>query len=132
MQAQIINLLKDLQDTLKLTFLFIAHDLSVVQHFSDRVGVMYLGRLVELAPVMDLFRKPLHPYTRLLLASVPLPDPAARKKREYLKGDVPAHIQHPAGCRFHPRCPIAEARCKTEDPPLRELAPGHWAACHLA
>ena len=131
-QAQIINLLKDLQETLKLTFLFIAHDLSLVQHFSDRVGVMYLGRMVELAPAMELFRQPLHPYTRVLLASAPIPDPAARKKREPLKGDLPSVLQAPSGCRFHPRCPIAEARCKSEDPPLRELSPGHWAACHLA
>lgn len=131
-QAQIINLLKDLQESLKLTFLFIAHDLSVVQHFSDRIGVMYLGRIAELAPAMELFQRPLHPYTRVLLASVPVPDPSARKKRDQVKGDLPAMVQSPSGCRFHPRCPIAEARCKVDDPPLRELAPGHWAACHLA
>lgn len=131
-QAQIVNLLKELQEKLQLTFLFIAHDLSIVQHFSDRIGVLYLGKMVELSPGMELFREPLHPYTRVLLASVPVPDPAARKKREALKGEVPTPVDPPSGCRFHPRCPIAIDRCKTEEPLLRELRPGHWAACHLA
>ncbi len=131
-QAQIINLLKELQEKLQLTFLFIAHDLSVVQHFSDRIGVLYLGKMAELSPAMDLFREPLHPYTRVLLASVPIPDPAARKKREAMKGEVPTPVDPPSGCRFHPRCPIAMDRCKIEEPLLRELRPGHWAACHLA
>ncbi len=131
-QAQIINLLKELQEKLQLTFLFIAHDLSIVQYFCDRIGVLYLGKMVELSPGMDLFREPLHPYTRVLLASVPVPDPAARKKREALKGEVPTPVDPPSGCRFHPRCPIAIDRCKTEEPSLREFRPGHWAACHLA
>ena len=131
-QAQIINLLKDLQETLKLTFLFIAHDLSVVQHFSDRVGVMYLGKIVEMSPALELYRQPLHPYTRVLMASIPVPDPAARRKRDALPGDLPTQANPPSGCRFHPRCPIAEARCKTEEPQLRELSPGHWVSCHLA
>lgn len=131
-QAQIVNLLKDLQEKLQLTFLFIAHDLSIVQHFSDRIGVLYLGKMVELSPGMDLFREPLHPYTRVLLASVPVPDPAARRKREPMKGEVPTPVDPPSGCRFHPRCPIAIDRCKIDEPLLRELRPGHWAACHLA
>jgi oligopeptide/dipeptide ABC transporter ATP-binding protein len=131
-QAQIVNLLKELQEHLKLTFVFIAHDLSVVEHFCDRIAVMYLGRIVELAPSLDLFRTPAHPYTRLLLSSVPVPDPAARPKREGLRGEVPAVFDPPSGCRFHPRCPIAVDRCRTEDPALRELSPGHQAACHLA
>lgn len=130
-QAQIVNLLSDLQEKLNLTFLFIAHDLSVVQHFSNRIGVMYLGKLVELAPSRELFRTPLHPYTKVLLSSIPVPDPAARKKRDGLHGEVPSLLSPPAGCRFHPRCPIAVDRCKTEEPPLREIHTGHFAACHL-
>jgi oligopeptide transport system ATP-binding protein len=129
-QAQIINLLKDLQETLKLAFLFIAHDLSVVQHFSDRIGVMYLGKIVEISPALELFSRPLHPYTSVLLASIPIPDPEARRKRD--PQPDPLMIHPPSGCRFHPRCPIAEARCKTEEPGMRELAPGHWVACHKA
>ncbi len=131
-QAQIINLLQELQEKLHLTFLFIAHDLSVVQHFSDRIGVMYLGRIVELAPSLSLFQQPQHPYTRVLLNSVPVPDPKVRRKKETLKGEVPSPVDVPAGCRFHPRCPIAVERCKTEEPVLRVIAPDHWAACHLA
>lgn len=131
-QAQIINLLKDLQSKLKLTFLFIAHDLSVVRYFSNRIGVMYLGKLVEISPSYELFQMPLHPYTKVLLASIPIPDPEARKKMETLKGDIPTPLNPPSGCRFHPRCPIAVDRCKTEEPALRELRPGHYAACHLA
>ncbi len=131
-QAQIVNLLKELQEKLQLTFLFIAHDLSVVQHFSDRIGVLYLGKMVELSPSLDLFREPLHPYTRVLLASIPVPDPGARKKREPMKGEVPTPVDPPTGCRFHPRCPLAIDRCKIEEPLLRELRPNHWAACHLA
>lgn len=130
-QAQIINLLKDLQETLKLTFLFIAHDLSVVQHFSDRVGVMYLGKIVEMSPALELFRRPLHPYTRVLMTSIPVPDPASRRKRDAVQGDLAMQANPPSGCRFHPRCPIAEARCKREEPQLRELSPGHWVSCHL-
>jgi oligopeptide transport system ATP-binding protein len=131
-QAQIINLLKELQEKLKLTFVFIAHDLSVVEHFSDRIGVMYLGKMVEIAPSVDLFREPLHPYTKVLLNSIPIPDPALRKKRKALAGEVPIATDPPSGCRFHPRCPIAVARCKVEEPPLRLLRPNHFVACHLA
>jgi peptide/nickel transport system ATP-binding protein len=131
-QAQIINLLKDLQQKLALTFVFIAHDLSVVQHFSDRIAVMYLGKIVELASSVELFQKTQHPYTRLLLNSVPNPDPAVRNRKEPMKGEVPSAIEHPPGCSFHPRCPIAVDRCKKEVPLLREITPGHHAACHLA
>lgn len=130
-QAQIVNLLKDLQESLNLTFLFIAHDLSVVQHFSDRIGVMYLGRIVEMSPSLELFRSPLHPYTRALMSSIPVPDPAARKTRAALAGDVAVQVDLPSGCRFHPRCPLAQERCKAEDPALRELSPGHFVACHV-
>ena len=130
-QAQIVNLLKDLQETLELTFLFIAHDLSVVQHFSDRIGVMYLGRIVEISPSLELFRSPLHPYTRALMSSIPVPDPAARRKRAPLPGDPATQVNLPSGCRFHPRCPLAQERCKSEEPALRELAPGHSVSCHF-
>ena len=131
-QAQIINLLKHLQEALQLTFLFIAHDLSIVHHFSDRVAVMYLGRIVELANTGELFRRPLHPYTQILLKSVPVADPTARSNRSVLKGEVPSPVDIPGGCRFHPRCPVAENRCKTIEPELREIGEGHWVACHLA
>jgi oligopeptide transport system ATP-binding protein len=133
-QAQIINLLEDLQAEYKLTLLFIAHDLSVVRHISDRVAVMYLGRIVELADRQALYEEPLHPYTRALLSAVPIPDPALESKRErmVLRGEVPSPLNPPSGCVFHPRCPMAIDRCSAELPPLRELRPGHWAACHLA
>jgi len=133
-QAQIINLLEDLQARLGLTYLFIAHDLSVVRHISNRVAVMYLGRIVELADRNALYEDPLHPYTRALLSAVPIPDPAleATRERMVLRGEVPSALNPPAGCAFHPRCPIAVERCSAEIPPLRELKPGHWAACHLA
>jgi oligopeptide transport system ATP-binding protein len=133
-QAQIINLLEDLQDRLGLTYLFIAHDLSVVRHISDRVAVMYLGRIVELAERGALYEAPQHPYTRALLSAVPIPDPALEAKRErtVLRGEVPSPLNPPSGCVFHPRCPIAVERCSAEVPPLREIRPGHWAACHLA
>jgi oligopeptide transport system ATP-binding protein len=131
-QAQIINLLQDLQEKLKLSFVFIAHDLSVVQHFSDRIAVMYLGKIVELAFSEELFKVPLHPYTQVLLTSIPVPDPTMRKNRDLLKTDVPSLLNLPTGCRFHSRCPIAIERCKSEEPELRELRPGHWVACHLA
>ena len=133
-QAQIINLLEELQAELGLTYLFIAHDLSVVRHISDRVAVMYLGKLVELADRNALYEDPLHPYTRALLSAVPIPDPKleARRERTVLRGEVPSPLKPPSGCVFHPRCPIAVDRCSAETPALREIRPGHWAACHLA
>ena len=132
-QAQIINLLEELQTRLGLTYLFIAHDLSVVRHISDRVAVMYLGRIVELADRQALYEEPLHPYTRALLSAVPIPDPQleAHRERIVLRGEVPSPLNPPSGCVFHPRCPIAVDRCSAEIPPLREIKPGHWAACHL-
>ena len=130
-QAQVINLLEDLQRQFGLTYLFIAHDLSVVEHISRRVAVMYLGRIVELASAHDLYATPRHPYTEALLSAVPVPDPAAKRQRIVLQGDVPNPIRPPAGCHFHPRCPHAMERCRSEAPLLREVAPGHLAACHL-
>jgi len=133
-QAQIINLLEDLQNRLGLTYLFIAHDLSVVRHISDRVIVMYLGKIAEVADRASLYADPVHPYTRALLSAVPIPDPKleARRERTVLRGEVPSALNPPGGCVFHPRCPIAEARCSAETPQLREIRPGHWGACHLA
>jgi oligopeptide/dipeptide ABC transporter ATP-binding protein len=133
-QAQIINLLEDLQQRLGLTYLFIAHDLSVVRHISDRVVVMYLGKVVEVADRQALYEDPLHPYTRALLSAVPIPDPALEALREHtvLRGEVPSPLNPPSGCVFHPRCPRAEGRCSAEVPPLREVKPGHRGACHFA
>jgi len=133
-QAQIINLLEELQSRLGLTYLFIAHDLSVVRHISDRVVVMYLGKIVEVADRQALYEAPVHPYTRALLSAVPIPDPKleASRERTVLRGEVPSPLTPPGGCVFHPRCPMAEARCSAEIPRLREITPGHWGACHLA
>jgi peptide/nickel transport system ATP-binding protein/oligopeptide transport system ATP-binding protein len=131
-QAQIINLLIDLQGEFGLSYLFVAHDLAVVEHLSHRVAVMYLGRIVELADKASLFDMPLHPYTQALLSAVPIPKYSARgRKRVILKGDVPSPINPPSGCHFHTRCPYASRRCREEAPALRELAPGHFASCHL-
>jgi oligopeptide/dipeptide ABC transporter ATP-binding protein len=131
-QAQIVNLLRDLQKEMSLTYLFIAHDLSVVEHISNRVAVMYLGKIVELASSLELYRDPRHPYTVALLSAIPSHDPDARKTRIVLRGDVPNPSSPPSGCRFHPRCALAQPICSVDDPPLREIAPGHFAACHFA
>jgi peptide/nickel transport system ATP-binding protein/oligopeptide transport system ATP-binding protein len=131
-QAQIINLLMDLQDEFKLSYLFVAHDLAVVEHISHRVAVMYLGRIVEMTDKTSLFEMPLHPYTEALLSAVPIPKASARgRKRVILTGDVPSPINPPPGCHFHARCPYAMARCRSDVPSLREVKPGHWASCHL-
>ena len=132
-QAQVINLMKSLQQKLGLTYLFIAHDLSVVRHISSRIAVMYLGKIVELADRVSLYENPLHPYTQALLSAVPIPDPELEAKREriLLKDNIPSPINPPAGCRFHTRCPLAVDRCRQEEPEFREVDPGHFVACHL-
>jgi oligopeptide/dipeptide ABC transporter ATP-binding protein len=130
-QAQVINLLMDLQEEFGLSYLFVAHDLAVVEHISHRVAVMYLGRIVELADTESIFARPQHPYTVALLSAVPVPDPRVARKRIILSGDVPSPVNPPPGCRFHTRCPYAFDQCRVEVPPMKEVAPGHFAACHL-
>jgi oligopeptide transport system ATP-binding protein len=131
-QAQVVNLLEELQDEFNLTYLFIAHDLSMVRHICDRVAVMYLGVIVELAGKDELYENPSHPYTKALLSAVPIPDPKKGRARQrvILPGDVPSPLNPPAGCRFHPRCPVAVERCRSEQPEWREVVPEHWVACH--
>ncbi len=130
-QAQIINLLQDLKEKHGLTYVFISHDLNIVHHISDRIGVMYLGKMVEVSPSDILFETPLHPYTRALLGAIPLPDIDDQRELTVLEGNVPSPLAPPPGCRFHTRCPIAEAQCSEREPELRELEPGRWVACHL-
>jgi peptide/nickel transport system ATP-binding protein len=134
-QAQVVNLLKDLQARLGLTYLFIAHDLAVVRHISDRIAVMYLGKIVEVSPSEELYDNPLHPYTISLLSAIPIPDPEVERQREtiLLAGDLPSPANPPAACRFHTRCPfVQETRCRTDEPPLRKLEGNHWVSCHWA
>jgi oligopeptide/dipeptide ABC transporter ATP-binding protein len=130
-QAQVLNLLMDLQEEFGLSYLFVSHDLAVVEHIGHRIAVMYLGRIMELAPRDRIFAQPQHPYTEALMAAAPIADPKARSARLVIEGDVPSPMNPPTGCHFHTRCPYAEARCKLEDPPLQEIAPGHVVACHL-
>ena len=130
-QAQVINLLMDLQSELGISYLFVAHDLAVVEHISHRVAVMYLGKIVELTDKRSLFACPAHPYTEALLSAVPVPDPNVQRKRVILSGDVPSSVDPPSGCRFRTRCPYAFERCSIEEPVMKEVRPGHWAACHL-
>jgi len=130
-QAQVINLLAQLQEQMNLSYLFIAHDLSVVEHISDRVAVMYLGRIVELATDKELYQNPLHPYSRALLSAVPIPDPEIQRKKIVLQGDVPSPIDPPSGCSFHTRCPECIEVCSRQEPTLQDMGDGHWVACHL-
>jgi len=131
-QSQVLNILKDLQIEFGLTYLFIAHNLSVVEHVSDRVAVMYLGKMVELTSRDELYRKPMHPYTQALMSAIPVPNPRLKRQRIVLKGDVPSPLNPPKGCRFHPRCPVAIEKCSQEEPEFLEVSPDHWVACWLA
>jgi peptide/nickel transport system ATP-binding protein/oligopeptide transport system ATP-binding protein len=128
-QSQVLNILKELQREFGLTYLFIAHNLSVVEHISDRVAVMYLGKMVEMADRDELFRNPLHPYTQALMSAIPIPDPTLKRERIILQGDVPSPVNPPNGCRFHPRCPVAFDHCSVQEPPFNEVSPKHWVAC---
>ena len=130
-QAQVINLLQDLQRERRLSYLFISHNLAVVEHISHRIAVMYLGRIVEHADTRSIFTRPQHPYTEALMSAVPVPDPAVKRQKKVVQGDVPSPVNPPAGCHFHTRCPYAEPRCKVDVPLLREIAPGHHVSCHL-
>ncbi|HEX5807680.1 MAG TPA: ABC transporter ATP-binding protein [Anaerolineales bacterium] len=131
-QSQVLNILKDLQAEFGLTYLFIAHNLSVVEHVSNRVAVMYLGKMVEMTSREELFRNPLHPYTQALMSAIPVPNPRLKRQRTILKGDVPSPLNPPKGCRFHPRCPVAIEICSHQEPAFLEVSPDHWVACHLA
>ncbi|MDQ3005849.1 MAG: ABC transporter ATP-binding protein [Chloroflexota bacterium] len=131
-QSQVLNILKDLQQEFGLTYLFIAHNLSVVEHVSNRVAVMYLGKMVELTSREELFRNPMHPYTQALMSAIPVPNPRLKRQRTILKGDVPSPLNPPKGCRFHPRCPVAMEICSQEEPEFKELRPDHWVACWVA
>jgi oligopeptide/dipeptide ABC transporter ATP-binding protein len=130
-QSQILNLMEDLQREFGLTYLFIAHGLNVIRHIAERVGVMYLGVMMEIADSDAIYKHPLHPYTEALFSAIPIPNPAIRRERIILQGDVPSPVNPPSGCRFHTRCPIAQEQCKVERPPLKESVPGHWVACHF-
>jgi len=130
-QSQILNLLEDLQKEFDLTYLFIAHGLNVIRHISDRVGVMYLGVMVELGSAAEIYQKPLHPYTEALFSAIPVPNPELKRSRIVLQGDLPSPVHPPSGCRFHTRCPIAQDRCRTEVPAWKESVPGHFVACHF-
>jgi len=130
-QAQVINLLDDLREEFNLSYIFIAHDLSVVEHVCDRIAVMYLGKIVEIAKDKELYTHPLHPYTRALLSAIPIPDPRRKKERTVLSGEVPSPINPPPGCRFHPRCTLKEEKCFNEEPVLRIIQEDHYTACHL-
>ncbi len=131
-QSQVLNILRDLQGEFGLTYLFIAHNLAVVEHVSNRVAVMYLGKMVEMTSREELFRNPLHPYTQALMSAIPIPNPRLKRQRTILKGDVPSPLNPPQGCRFHPRCPVAIEKCGQEEPPFLEVSPDHWVACWLA